>query len=264
MENATPDFAAVAQLGADVDSVEVDCPELDDRAIADAIRAYKDAEALKDALVELAMPIIRKAYVDKCRERGKVLSSVNCRGIQFVFQNRYTPLSAADTIKSAKARVGEDRFVQMFAPAYSYEVPISKVDAELFALLCARGIKPKMVLKPTKAYHEATILEDGFGDVTPEREAELKASGVSLKPLPKNVAYIQRKPEVVEGKEVHYHGTLPTVLPQVIREVAPAVQGAPVPVQQIQAAAVKSGPTTVELKKVKKELRLAMRAIAGS
>jgi hypothetical protein len=262
----TPDFAAVAQLAADSDSVELDCPEIDDQQIVNAIRAYKDAEALKDALIELVMPTLRQAFVAKCREAGKVFKSANCRGIQFVFQMRYTPLSAANTIGSAKARVGDERFVQMFAPAYSYEVPISKVDAELFAELTKRGIRPKMVLKPTQAYHEASILEDGFGEVSPDKQEELKAKKITLQPLPKNVSYVQKKPEVVDGKEVFLTGSLPATLPSVLRPVQSTDQSMPVqqPVQvaPVPSMPVKKVPETVSLKVVRREVRKAIQAIA--
>jgi hypothetical protein len=259
----TPDFAAVAQLAADSDSVELDCPEIDDQQIVNAIRAYKDAEALKDALIELVMPTLRQAFIAKCREDGKVYTSANCRGIQFVFQRGYTPISAANTVASAKERVGADRFQQMFSPVYTYEIPSSRVDAVLYAEFVKRKINPKLVFKPTPAYHEASVLEDGFGEVTPERQAELRAKKITLQPLPKNKAYVQRKPAASGEKDT---GSLPEVLPIVLRPVQSTDQSMPVqqPVQvaPVPSMPVKKVPETVSLKVVRREVRKAIQAIA--
>jgi hypothetical protein len=276
MAENTPDFAAIAELKEKLeDTPEVDLPEIDAEAVAAVIQAFKDSEAAMKAVKALVAPLLHAALVKKSREDGKVYKGVTCGAIQYIYQNRYSALSAAKTIESAKERVGRERYVTMFAPAFVYEIPVTRVSSELSSLLLKHGIRPKMVLKPTKAYHDATIMEEGFGEVSEERKEELKAKGVKIEHLPKNTAYVQRTmARNAEGKAV----VIPVTRKEVPEDLTSVLRAAPVPAEPAERmvtpeelleiaepkadAKKAAAAAVVKLKTVRKEIRKAMKALA--
>lgn len=182
---APVDLAAWAQpapaKGKKSETPEVSLPETEKaRRLADVKKLKKDLEA-EEAM--LSADLTAQAHAKLCelsRAQGKALSSVHVNGIlTYVHQCRYSNLTDPAKVEALKAKFN-GRFGEFFAPVYTLEVPLEKLDAELVAALQARGIRPTVTLKPTQALHVARVLDPNIAAL---------AESAGIKPA----AYLQLK-----------------------------------------------------------------------